>query len=247
MPCVNLKSLIQTAYGTFGDGVTVDPQPLHMEGGPSWMLSEFYSVSAKAAAPPAHPQMMDGPMLQVLLEERFQLKTHREMRKTPVYVMTPGNSGLKLDPLAEGACKPVDFVHPPPKPGETPNLCGVMTLRRTEVGSMKIDVSGSTMAQFAQRLSQLSGRTVVDKTGIMGQFNFHLEFTPDSAIPGQNFPGGRGGPASNATNSGNPVPTPERAPDLFVALQKQIGLNLMPDNGSVSVLIIDHVEKPSAN
>jgi hypothetical protein len=60
VPCVNLKSLIQTTYGTFADGVTVNPQPLHLEGGHSWMQSEFYSVSAKAAAPPAHPQMMTG-------------------------------------------------------------------------------------------------------------------------------------------------------------------------------------------
>ena len=249
MPCVSLKSLIQTAYGTFADGVTVDPQPLHMEGGPLWMQSEFYSVSAKAEAPPAHPQMMDGPMLQVLLEERFRLKTHREMREMPVYAMTVGKGGLKLQPLAEGACTPVDFLHPqaPPKPGELPNICGVMMIRRTETGNVKIDVRGSTMTQFAQRLSQLAGRPVVDKTSISGQFNFHLEFTPDPAIPGQNFPGGRGGDAGIATNPGNPLPTPEGGPDLFVALPEQIGLKLTSDKGSVSVLIIDHVEKPSAN
>jgi uncharacterized protein (TIGR03435 family) len=249
MPCVNLKSLIQTAYGTFGDGATVNPQPLHMEGGPSWMQAEFYSVSAKAETPPAHPQMMDGPMLQTLLEERFRLKTHREMREMPVYAMTLGKSGLKLQPLAEGACTPIDFVHPPapPKPGEPPNICGVMMIRRTETGNVKIDVRGSTMTQFAQRLSQFSGRTVVDKTAILGQFNFQLEFTPDPGMPAIGPPSMRPPNGGSATNSGSPLPPTGSGPDLFVALQEQIGLKLTSDKGSVSVLIIDHVEKPSAN
>ncbi len=250
MPCVSLRSLIQTAYGTFRDGITVDPQPLHMEGGPSWIGSEFYSVSAKAEAPPAHPQMMDGPMLQVLLEERFRLKTHREAREMPVYAMTVGKGGLKLQLLAEGACTPIDFVHPPPppsKPGELPNICGVMMIRSTGTGEVEIDVRGSTMAQFAQRLSQFAGRTVVDKTGLAGRFNFQLEFTPDPAISGQNFPGVRKGNTGNAANSGSPLPPSEPGPDLFVALPEQIGLKLLSEKGQVSVLIIDHVEKPTPN
>jgi len=230
MPCVNLRSLIQTAYGTFADGVTVDPQPLHMEGGPSWMQSEFYGVSAKAEAPPAHPQMMDGPMLQTLLEERFRLKTHREMRQMPLYAMILGKSGLKLQPLAKGACAPIDFVHPqePPKPGEPPNLCGVMMIRRVENGNMQIDVRGSTMTQFAQRLSQLADRTVVDQTGIAGQFNFHLEYAPEPGMFG-----GHEGNAGNATNPGNPLPSAEAGPDLFVALREQIGLKLSSEKGQL--------------
>jgi bla regulator protein blaR1 len=244
MPCVSLKSLIQTAYGTFADGVSVNPQPLYMEGGPSWMQSEFYSVSAKAEVPPAHPQMMDGPMLQTLLEERFRLKLHREMREMPVYAMTLGKSGLKLQPLAQGACTPIDFVHPPepPKPGESPNLCGVMAIHHTSNGKIQIDVSGSTMTQFAQRLSQLAARTVVDQTGIPGQFNFHLEYAPD---PGT-F-GGNEASAGNRTNRVVPSPSAEAGPDLFVALQEQIGVNLSSEKGPVSVLLIDHAEKPTAN
>jgi uncharacterized protein (TIGR03435 family) len=247
IPCVNLSRLIETAYGTFRDGVTVNLLPLHMEGGPSWMQSEFYNVSAKAEAPPADPQMMLGPMLQALLEERFQLKTHREMRETPVYAMTVGKGGLKVQPLAQVACTPIDLLNPAAaKPGDLPP-CAVPLIRPTGTGDMRLDMLGSTMTQFAQELSQLSGRTVVDKTATAGRFNFQLEFTPDPAIPGQNFHGGRGGDAGSTTALGNPPPTPEDGPDLFVALQKQIGLKLTPDKSSVSVLIIDHVEKPSAN
>jgi uncharacterized protein (TIGR03435 family) len=243
MQCMTLQGLIQTAFGTFRDGVTIDPQPLRMEGGPSWMRSEHYSVSAKAESP-ARTEMLAGPMLRALLEERFQLKTHREMRETPVYAMTIGKGGLKTRPLAEGACAPLDMRNPPPfpKPGDpTPNVCGVLTIRPTSNGDVTIEVRGATMPQFAQRLSQFVDRTVVDRSGIPDKFNFKLEFTPDPNMPGQRSFAGRGG------DPGNLTPPPDARPDLFVALQEQIGLKLSSDKGPVSFLIIDYVEKPTSN
>src|SRR5579864_4951282 len=121
MPCVDLRNLIQAAFGTFGDGVSVNTQPLHMEGGPSWMQSEHYSLSAKADGP-VRTEMLAGPMLQALLADRFKLKTHRESREMPVYAMTAAKGGLKVQALAEGACTPLDLSHPPeaPKPGGPP-------------------------------------------------------------------------------------------------------------------------------
>lgn len=252
MPCVNLQGLIQAAFGTFGDGVSINTQPLRTEGDPSWMQSEFYSLSAKADGP-VRTEMLAGPMLQSLLEERFQLRTHRESREIPVYAMTVGKGGLKVQPLPEGACTPLDLSHPPvapagpPKPGDPrPNLCGIMTMGPTGKGDMMLEVRGATMTQFAQRLSGRLDRMVVDKTGITGQFNFHLEFTPDPYMRGQSVPAGRGD-VGGAANSVNPSSAPETGPGLFVALQEQIGLKLSPDKGPVSFLIIDHVEKPAAN
>ena len=249
MACVTLQGLIQTAYGTFRDGVSIDPQPLHMEGGPSWVRSEYYTLSGKADGP-ARTQMLAGPMLQVLLEERFRLKTHREMRDMPVYAMTAGKAGLKVQPLAEGACAPLDLEHPPPlrKPGDPPlNVCGVLLFRPTGKGEMTIEVRGSTMTQFAQRLSQFLDRTVVDKSGIAGKFNFQLEFTPDPNMPGQSALAGRGADLGDTANPGNPTPPPDSGPNLFAALQEQIGLKLSSEKGPVSFLIIDRVEKPTAN
>jgi uncharacterized protein (TIGR03435 family) len=235
--------MIQAAYGTFGDGISINTQPLHMEGGPSWIQSEHYSLSARADTP-ARTEMLAGPMLQTFLEERFQLKTHRVMREMPVYAMTVGRGGLKVQPLAEGGCVPLDLAHPPapPKPGDPPpNVCAVMMLDITGKGEMMIDVRGSTMTQLAQRLSGRLDRAIVDKTGVAGMFNFHLEFEPDPNMPGQSLPPGRGGDASR------PVQPLDRGPDLFAALQEQIGLKLSSDRGPVSFLIIDHVEKPAAN
>ena len=119
MPCVTLQSLIQTAFGTFGDGATINSQPLPTEGGPSWMRSEYYTLSAKAELP-ERTEMLAGPMLQALLQERFQLKTHFETRSMPVYVMTLEKGGMHIQALPEDGCTPLDLAHPPPppKPGE---------------------------------------------------------------------------------------------------------------------------------
>jgi uncharacterized protein (TIGR03435 family) len=233
------------AYGTFADGVTIDPQKLRVEGGPSWMQSEHYSVSAKADAPPAHSQMMLGPMLQALLEERFQLKKHREPREMPVYAMTVAKGGLKLQRLAEVACTPYDEAHV--LEGRAENLCGALRIRSTETGNTLMEMSGSTMRQFAQGLSRLAGRTVVDKTGIEGQFDFHLEFTPDPGMSTFGPPGMRPPNDGSAANSSSPLPPTGSGPDLFVALREQTGLKLSSEKAPVSVLIIDHVEKPTAN
>ena len=118
MPCVTLAGLLQTAFGTFADGVSINTQPLHMEGMPAWARSEYYSLSAKADGP-ASTEMLAGPILQAFLEERFRLTTHRETREMPVYSMIVGKGGLKVKPLGEDGCTALDLSHPPPllKPG----------------------------------------------------------------------------------------------------------------------------------
>jgi uncharacterized protein (TIGR03435 family) len=122
-----------------------------------------------------------------------------------------------------------------------------MMMGPTAKGDMMIDVRGSTMTQFAQRLSGRVDRPIVDQTGITGKFNFHLEFTPDPYMRGQAMPGGRGGDVGNRPDPSNPAASNDFGPSLFVALQEQIGLKLSSEKGPVSFLIIDHVEKPTAN
>jgi bla regulator protein blaR1 len=243
MPCFTLQSLIQAAYGTFGDGVSINTTPLHMEGGPSWMRSDFYTLSAKADGP-IRTEMLAGPMLRTLLGERFRLQAHRETREMPVYTLTVAKSGLKVKPLAEGACTPLDLTHPPapPKPGDPPpNLCTVMMIGRTAKGGIRMEVRGATMTQFAQRLSGRLDRTVVNKTGITGMFNFPLEFAPDPQMPGQQLPPGPGG------NAPNPPRSDDSEPNLFTAVQEQLGLKLESAKGPTDVLVIDHAERPTEN
>lgn len=243
MPCVTLQSLIQAAYGTFADGVSINTTPLRMEGGPSWMQSEFYSLSARADGP-VRTEMLAGPMLQKLLAERFDLQAHRETREVPVYTMTTGKGGLKVQPLAEGACTPLDLTHPPapPKPGAPlPNVCSVMTIGPGANGNMRMEVRGATMTQFAQRLSGRLDRSVINRTEITGMFNFRLEFAPDPLMPGQQFPPGLRGDTPNSP------PPADSGPNLFTALQEQLGLKLESATGPVEMLVIDHAARPTAN
>ena len=89
--------------------------------------------------------------------------------------------------------------------------------------------SSTTMARFADFLSSPLGRTVVDKTGIIGEFRIDLSYTPDTPAV----------PSSGAAA--------DRGPDIFTAIQEQLGLKLESVKGPVQVLVIDHVEKPSEN
>src|SRR5271170_7818372 len=108
LPCLPVRFFIQLAYI-----IPNAAQPnsgelnLRLEGGPSWIDSERYQIQAKADGP-AGKDVMTGPMLQALLEDRFQLKVHRETREVPLYALTVAKSGLKLQPADGGSCTPRD-------------------------------------------------------------------------------------------------------------------------------------------
>jgi uncharacterized protein (TIGR03435 family) len=83
---------------------------------------------------------------------------------------------------------------------------------------------GLTMTLIAEQLSQIAGRVVVDKTGLDGRYDLKLQWTPDSAFAGE-----------------------DAAPPLFTAIQEQLGLKLDAAKEAVPVLVIDHIDAPSAN
>ena len=132
--CLTVKSLITTAYVLFADGRHQPSSSLKLlpvEGGPAWINSERYSVEAKAEDA-ASPELMQGPMLQALLEERFMLKIRHETREVPVYALTVAKGGLKVQRSEEGGCTPRDPTKSPAprlQPGEKP-YCGQAGLVR---------------------------------------------------------------------------------------------------------------------
>jgi uncharacterized protein (TIGR03435 family) len=230
LPCVTLEELLQAAFGTCRDGASIDLRPLHVEGGPEWMRWDVYRLSAKADGQ-ARTELMFGPMLQVFLEKRLALKARLETRQVPVYSMTVAEGGLKAEPVA--ACTPLPQAIGPKLPPEKRGLplpplepCGVSYWGHAPEGDFFLGVRESKMTQLAWVLSQKVGRTVVDKTGIAGRFTFRVDFPPLGSI--SQF--------SAQTRAG-----------LFAALQRQVGLKLSPDKRPESYLVIDHVEKPSAN
>jgi uncharacterized protein (TIGR03435 family) len=180
-------------------------------------------------------------MLRALLEDRFKLKIHRETKEIPVYALTVAKGGLKLQQVK--TCSPVDNANrpPPPEPGleppKSPGFCDSLFFGNKGM-NRTLDMRAMSMTEFAQSLGVLD-RPIIDKTGITGMFDFHLEFAPDESTPNLL-------PFPESDPRGSPGTTTGPGPSIFTAVQ-QLGLKLEPAKGPGEFLVIDHVEKPSEN
>ena len=223
--CTTTERLIQQAYGLSngrapGSFVTV-------AGGPPWTRSDLYEIHAKANGTESQA-MMNGPLLQALLEDRFKLKVHHEIRKVPVYALTVAEGGLKLEPF-QGSCTPRDFDKPPSKADcDTGRSWGD-----------ELDVKAATLADLCVPLSVFLDRHVVDETGITGRFNITLKLPPEDH---ELLTGPRSLPASSDPTAPAPPSLPFN--DVKTAM-KTLGLNLEPTDGTSEFIVIDHIEKPS--
>ena len=209
---VTVKFLIQEAYGV---------RDFQISGAPGWVGSDRFEINAKADAETAAALGKDasdsdaliGTMIQGLLEDRFHLKINRETKEMPVYALVLAKGGSKLKENTDG---------------EGPQ----MMRSRAKITLKKVDVS-----TMAVQLSQILGRTVVDKTGLMGNYDVTLEWTPEEAQPQGSREGG--------TETAPPVDP--NGPTIFTAVQEQLGLKLESTKGPVEILVIDRVEKPTEN
>jgi uncharacterized protein (TIGR03435 family) len=216
-----LRLLIQNAYGV---------QTFQISGGPGWIDSAGYDIEAKAEGNPGPSQIWL--MLQSLLEDRFNLKVHRQTKELPVYVLTAAKSGPMLATPQEGSCKNADTTE---RVGPAPLPCGRVGVGAERSG-MFLRGAGVDMAEFTKVLSTVVGRTVLDRSGVAGKFDVNLEFAYDEMTIGIPRP-------SRRPDSGQP---PD-GPSIMAALQKQLGLKIQPAKGPVEILVIDHVERPSEN
>jgi uncharacterized protein (TIGR03435 family) len=147
-------------------------------------------------------EMMRGPMLQALLEDRFQLKVRRQTRQVPVYELRVAKGGSKLKPFDEG-CRPVDFTKGNISAQlEAGGSCPI-AMRDT-----RVDAPGQTIGDFITFVLTLLDRPVIDGTGLAGRFDIHLSLTPDDNSVISDL---------NAT--------------LAAAVQRQLGLKLVPAKG----------------
>jgi uncharacterized protein (TIGR03435 family) len=154
-------------------------------------------------------------MLQNLLVERFSLKMHVETRSLPIYALALAHEDGRLGP----------DLHPGTTgryPGEIAYTGGGLS-----AAGQSMVMRGATMPELAASLSAKLERTVVDRTGLDGRFELELRYTmPD-------------GPAMTASDPAG------RAPDLFTALQEQLGLKLEATRAPIDVLVIDGAEHPT--
>ena len=212
-------------------------------GGPSWTGTDRWNIEAKAEEGSIPPRTFTDPgipdplmlMVQSLIEDRFQLKMHRETRELPIYELLVGKNGSKVK-LSEdqGPLQPPEKGSPPLPP---PQRGGPVPRGMMAVGRGNLNAGGVTLANFVQVLSQQLGRPVLDKTNLKGLYDIKLQWSPELG-QGQ-FPPGVPEP---------PPPPPDASgPSIFTAVQEQLGLRLESAKGPVEVLVIDSVEKPTEN
>jgi len=231
--CFPVKDLISMAYGETVNG-RHDSFPMnHIEGGPSWIemdppaYSNTYAINARTDQD-ASPELITL-MFQRLLEDRFQLRVRHEKRPATVYSLSVDPRGSKLKSF-DGSCTLQDVP-----PAEAVAQTAAKPFCRMNFvgngGRSVIDIHGITMGTFASRLGRyempagdLDG-PIVDKTGLAGFFDIHLEF-------------------AFAQASGNAIDMP---PLLADALREHLGLRLERTTGTDEFLVVEHVERPSEN
>lgn len=217
---VTLTGLIANGYGV---SRTVKGQ---IEGGPAWMKSQAFDINAKVDAETAarwsHMTQAQADeerraMVRSLLSERFRLKFHHETRNLPVFVLRVAKSGSKLQ-------------HPHPQ-HDLP--AGVPVSRISFPGRGRMEGHAAVMSNLVRSLAsepEIAGRTLLDKTGLTGGYDFSLHWTPDSLAPDV-----------ESTESDS------QWPPLLTALREQLGLNLAQEKEPIDIIVVDSVESPSEN
>ena len=206
-----LSSLILAAYG-------LQPQQLV---GPDWLTTQRYEIEARAPEGATPEQQLV--MLQSLLAERFQLKSHRETRELPVYELVVAKGGSKLKEGSDPGARPLPAMKPGPFALGMQDGATVVRLREH-----------GTMEALAARLSPQADRLILDRTGLKGSYDVVMYWTP-AGPP-------RAAEPSTAPQASDPGMT------LFTALESQLGLKLESKKGMAEVFVVDHAEKvPTEN
>jgi bla regulator protein blaR1 len=197
-------------------GFAYDVRNHQIAGGPAWLDSAPFNIEAKAAGAVPIPAGPDGAqtirlMLQSLLAERFKLVVHRVTREEQLYELVVNKGGAKLKESME-------------------------TRGQLRMGKGQFTGIGAPLSILAAQLSQQLGRSVIDKTGLTGKYDFTLIWAPD--------PGAAGGVPAGTDAAQAPDSS---GPSIFAAVQEDLGLKLQPGKGPVEMVVIDHVEKPDSN
>lgn len=221
--------LISDAYATFADGHrNLDRFSTPFKGGPSWLRSAFYEVTATAEGNPS-VEMMMGPMMQALLEERFHLKIRHELVEGPVYILSVARGGPKLRAFTEGSC--VEAGTYPPTPLQAgQDYCRLLVGGRSPAS---VDAQGITLESFVKTLRLLFDRPVINRTGLAGRFDIKIEFSREGTAMAAIPLGGR--------------QSADTTPSIFTVLQEQLGLKLESGEGPVDQFVIDSIERPESN
>jgi uncharacterized protein (TIGR03435 family) len=229
---VTLKAILKRVYARPGStpATAIDLLDQQLIGGPEWLDVDKFDITATAGVQtdPARMRLM----LQRMLAERFKLVAHWETRELPVYLLVKARPDGALGPglarTSDEECEAARRTGPPvmPEPGKPapPPPCGAI-----QFAPGVLIARGAPMEWLANVLVTvpvISGvdRPVLNRTGIEGNYGFTVKFAP-----------------AQAAN-----PDPDR-PQLFTALEEQLGLKLEPTRAPVDVLVVDSAQKPDPN
>jgi uncharacterized protein (TIGR03435 family) len=175
-----------------------------ISGAPKWLDDAHYDIVAKANISSQLNNEQLKPLLQAMLVDRFQLKFHKETKEFPVYSLVIGKSGPKFS--ANNNILVSDSLNVSSGHGRA-----TMTGRKV------------SMPELAKNLGDMAGRTVIDNTGLKGDYDFKLDWQTSEA-------------------------TDEALPSIFIAVQEQLGLKLVSvKKAPVEVIVIESIAKASAN
>ena len=216
---------------------------------PSWAQSRRFTI--QAVGPPDMPQLpnrqmahLNHQMLQSLLATRFSLRIHRATRLLPVYELVVAKGGPKLKVMNKA-----DFVAAGLPYASDTSMIHWMPSKPQE----HMTALGAAIPQLALALTRDLGRTVVDKTGLTGRYDFELTWMTSpgelgSLAGGPGFGGGAGADGNGQSTEGVSTSAADSSgPSIFTAIRDQLGLKLESTKGPVETIVIDHIERPSEN
>lgn len=222
---VPLRAIIRVSYGVPDTKVIA----------PDWVASQRYDIQAKATGDPSRAVIWE--MVKSLLADRFKAVIATESRDLEIYALVrvdpeklgPRIRRSKVDCAAIGEAA----QHGVEPPQSNRVLCG------GKQAAGHIEAGGMPMAATAGSLSQIVGRPVVDATGLDGEWDYDLDYSPPQ-------PSAATGPAVAPTVPANPTSPPD-APSIFTALQEQLGLRLNATHGPVDVVVVKSIEHPMSD
>jgi uncharacterized protein (TIGR03435 family) len=217
---VPVATLIQQAF--------MDPQnsePLQLIGAPDWVRTDKYQVEARFTEVASREQLnaiLPGMILK-MLETRFNFKAQIEVRTRAAFVLVRSRTD-RLGPQLRGTNLDCDAGQKEPRDARAvarAMQAGTACDTIRNIGT-RTTFRGITMADFAKWLVPPAGRHVVDQSGLMGRFDFELDYTRE--------------PLSQSD-----------LPPIFTALQEQLGMKLESREVPQPVIVVEHVDRPSPN
>ena len=235
----SLKDLIGLAYKIRDSQIV---------GGPAWIGTDRFDINARAdrELPPFNPTEEAGPleqMLQSLLTDRFRLVAHRETRELPIFALvmarSDGRPGEKLRRSSTDCASMFADRARAGQPG--PIVAGDRPTCGMVVSPWSIRIGSGPLSQLTMVLTNMTNRFVVDRTGLTGNYDVDLQWTPQGMRIGRP-------PGDNPPGPAFPAPPPDaNGATLETAIQEQLGLKLDPQRGPVPVLVIERADPPTSD